>query len=84
MFRFRYFETQIFDIFRPYNFTCTESTSIENPSAVPLCKSIGSAIQWFQLHYEITFVTIHNPAVYLSGARVSISPILLPRLEKVP
>ena len=51
-----------------------------NPSAVPLCKSIESAIQWFQIHYGITFVTIHNPAVYLSGARVSISPTLVPRL----
>ena len=50
------------------------------PSAVPLCKSIESAIQWFQIHDGITFVTIHNPAVYLSGARVSISPTLVPRL----
>ena len=49
-------------------------------SAVPLCKSIESAIQWFQIHHGITFVTIHNPAVYLSGARVSISPTLVPRL----
>ena len=50
------------------------------PSAVSLCNSIESAIQWFQIHYRITFVTIHNPAVYLSGARVSISPTLVPRL----
>ena len=50
------------------------------PSAVPLCKSIESAIQWFQIHHGITFVTIHNPAIYLSGARVSISPTLVPRL----
>ena len=50
------------------------------PSAVPLCKSIESAIQWFQIHHGITFVTIHNLAVYLSGARVSISPTLVPRL----
>ena len=49
-------------------------------SAVSLCKSIESAIQWFQTHHGITFVTIHNPAVYLSGARVSISPTLVPRL----
>ena len=53
------------------------------PSAVPLCKSIESAIQWFQIHHGITFVTIHNPAVYLSGARVSISPTLVPRLYVV-
>ena len=50
------------------------------PSAVPLCKSIESAIQWFQIHHGIIFVMIHNPAVYLSGARVSISPTLVPRL----
>ena len=50
-------------------------------SAVSLCKSIESAIQWFQIHHGITFVTIHNPAVYLSGARVSISPTLVPRLN---
>ena len=49
-------------------------------SAVSLCKSIESAIQWFQIHHGISFVTIHNPAVYLSGARVSISPTLVPRL----
>ena len=36
-------------------------------SAVLLCKSIESAIQWFQVHHGITFITIHNPAVYLSG-----------------
>ena len=47
---------------------------------MPLCKSIESAIQWFQIDHGITFVTIHNPAVYLSGARVSISPTLVPRL----
>ena len=44
-------------------------------------QSIESAIQWFQIHHGITFVTIHNPAVYLSGARVSISPTLVPRLK---
>ena len=53
------------------------------PSAVPLCKSIESAIQWFQIHHGITFVTIHIPAVYLSGARVSISPTLVPRLYRL-
>ena len=49
-------------------------------SAVSLCKSIESAIKWFLIHHEIIFITIHNPAVYLSGARVSISPTLVPRL----
>ena len=38
-------------------------------------------MQWFLIHYGITFVAIHNPAVYLSGARVSISPTLVPRLN---
>ena len=45
-----------------------------------LCNSIESAKQWFQIHHGITFVTIHNPAVYLSGARVSTSHTLVPRL----
>ena len=52
-------------------------------SAVSLCKSIESATQWFQIHHGITFVTIHNPAVFLSGARVSISPTLVPRLIRI-
>ena len=41
-------------------------------TALALCKSMESAIQWFQIHYRITFATIQNPAVYLSGARVRI------------
>ena len=41
-------------------------------TALTLCKSIEFAIQWFQIHHRITFATIQNPAVYLSGARVSI------------
>ena len=49
-------------------------------TALALCKSIESAIQWFQKHHRITFATIQNPAVYLSGARVSIVSILVPRL----
>ena len=52
-------------------------------SALSLCKSIKSAIQWFLIHHEITFVTMHNPAVYLSGARVSKSPTVVPRLLSV-
>ena len=48
--------------------------------ALTLCKSIESAIQWFQIHHRITFATIQNPAVYLSGARVSIFSTLVPRL----
>ena len=49
-------------------------------TALALCKSIESAIQWFQIHHKITFPTIQNPAVYLSGARVSIFSTLVPRL----
>ena len=48
--------------------------------AMALCKSIESAIQWFQIHNKITFEIIQNPAVYLSGARVSIFSTLVPRL----
>ena len=50
-------------------------------TALALCKSIESAIQWFQIHHRITFATIQNPAVYLSGARVSIFSTLVPRLS---
>ena len=52
-------------------------------TALTLCKSIESAIQWFQIHHRITFATIQNPAVYLSGARVSIFSTLVPRLYKL-
>ena len=37
-----------------------------------------SAIQLFLIHHRITFATIQNPAVYLSGARVSIFSSLIP------
>ena len=40
-------------------------------TALTLCKSIKAVIQWFHIHLRITFATIPNPAVYLSGARVS-------------
>ena len=49
-------------------------------TALALCKSIESAIKWFQIHHRITFATIQNQAVYLSGARVSIFSTLVPRL----
>ena len=49
-------------------------------TAQALCKSIESAIQWFQIHHRIAFATIQNSAVYLSGARVSIFSTLVPRL----
>ena len=50
-------------------------------TALALCKSIESAIQWFQIHHRITFAAIQNPAVYLSGARVSTFSTLVPRLQ---
>ena len=50
-------------------------------TALALCKLIESAIQWFQIHHRITFATIQNLAVYLSGARVSIFSTLVPRLS---
>ena len=49
-------------------------------TALVLCKSIESAIHWFQIHHRITFATIQNPAVYLSGAMVSIFPTFVLRL----
>ena len=49
-------------------------------TALALCKSIESAIQWFQIHHRITFATIQNATVYLSGARISIFSTLVPRL----
>ena len=49
-------------------------------TALALCKSIESDIQWFQIPHRNTFATIQNPAVYLSGARVSIFSTLVPRL----
>ena len=53
-------------------------------TALALCKSIESAIQWFQIRHIITFATMQNPAVYLSGARVSIFSTLVPRLYLAP
>ena len=50
-------------------------------TVLALCKSIESAIQWFQIHHRITFETMQNPAVYLSGARVTIFSTLVPRLQ---
>ena len=52
-------------------------------TAMALCKSIESAIQWFQMHHRITFAIIQNPVVYLSGARVSILSTLVPRVYSI-
>ena len=45
-----------------------------------LRKSIESVIQWFKIHQRITFATMHNLAIYLPGAWVSIFPTSDPRL----
>ena len=49
-------------------------------TALALCKSMEYAIQWFQIHHITTFANIQNPAVNLSGARVSIFSTLVSRL----
>ena len=49
-----------------------------NWTALALCKSIESAIQWFQKQNIITFAAIQNSAVYPLGARVSIFLTLVP------
>ena len=41
-------------------------------TAMALCKSIESAIQWLKIHHRITTATMQSPAVYLSGARVGV------------
>ena len=45
-----------------------------------LCKSIMFSIQWFQIHHIITFSTIYNKVVGLSGAGVSPFHGLVPQL----
>ena len=49
--------------------------------AASLCKSIMFSIQWFQIHHIITFSTIYNKAVGLSGARVSPFHALVPQIN---
>ena len=49
-------------------------------TAMALCNSTETAIQWFQIRHRITFEIIQNSAVYLSGARVSFFSTLVPRL----
>ena len=48
-------------------------------TALALCKSIESAISGFR-YTIVVFAAIQNPAIYLSGAGVSIFPTLVPRL----
>ena len=54
-----------------------------NLTALALWKSIESAIQWFQIRHKITFATIQNPAIYLSGARVRFFSTLFPLLYTI-
>ena len=44
----------------------------------PLCKSIESAIHWFQIYPRIVFAIIQNSVIYRLGARVSTSLALVP------
>ena len=76
---FGYFETQLFDIFRHNNFTCTERASVE----IVCC----DVMQFDRVCYTVIadapwnyICTIQNPAVHLSGARIRLSPTLVPRL----
>ena len=81
IFQSRTFLIKIY-IFKNNILTCSCWASVESWLHWRVqCKSIESAIQWFQIHHRITFATIQNPAVYLSGARVSIFSTLVPRLR---
>ena len=66
------FYKKIFVIFKKKHFTCSSSASVQNGLLWHYCRLVESAIQWFQIHNRITIASIHNPAVYLLGARVSI------------
>ena len=48
--------------------------------AASLCKSIMFSIQWFQILHIITYSTIYNKVVGLSGARVSPFHASVPQL----
>ena len=48
-----------------------------------LRKSIMFSIQWFQIHHIITFSTIYDKVVGLSGARVSTFHVLVPQLKLI-
>ena len=67
IFQSRYFLIKMYDIFKNSIFRCYCWASVNN-----------ELLQWFQVHH--TFATIQNPAVYISAARVSIFPTLVPRL----
>ena len=53
------------------------------PTPLALYKSIESALQLLQIYHRKTFATIQNPAVYFSGARVSICSTFVSRLSEV-
>ena len=53
------------------------------PTLLALYKSIESALQLLQIYLRKTFATIQNPAVYFSGARVSICSTFASRLSEV-
>ena len=80
IFQSRSFSIKIYDILKKIYFHMFLLDFRRKLTALTLCKSSESAFQVFQMHHRITFATIPNPAVYLSSARVSIFPTLVPRL----
>ena len=78
IFQFRSFFDKIYDILKINTFTCSCWASVEK-ELLWRCVS-RSRFQIHQIHDRFTFATIKNSAVYLTGARVSIFPTLVPRL----
>ena len=81
IFQSQTFFTKIYDILKKKYFDMFLLGFRRKLTALALRKSIESAIQWFQIHHIVTFATLQNPAVYFSGARVSIFSPLVPRLS---
>ena len=75
IFRFRYFGTQLCNIFLPYSCICTKRASVENRLLCRYASRSSLLYSGFLYIMELPY-----PAVYLLGARVSISPTVVPRL----
>ena len=80
LFQSRYLLIKIYDILEKMTFSHVLAGLQYKWTALTLCKSIESAKQWFQIQHRTTYATIQDPAVYFSGARVSIFLTLVPRL----
>ena len=52
-------------------------------AALALCKSIETAMEWFEICHTNTFATIQNSAVYLLVGRVSIFTTLARELKRL-